>query len=117
MGSAILNPKKVALDVPLPGPTKPKFKFIDLFAGIGGMRLAFQDREVGGGCVFTSEWDKDAQQTYLNNYGELPFGDITKVRKEEIPDHDVLVAGFPCQAFSIAGTKRRIQRHARNALF
>jgi DNA (cytosine-5)-methyltransferase 1 len=105
MGSAILNHKKVALDVPLPGLAKPKFKFIDLFAGIGGMRLAFQDREVGGGCVFTSEWDKDAQQTYLNNYGELPFGDITKVRKEEIPDHDVLVAGFPCQAFSIAGRR------------
>jgi DNA (cytosine-5)-methyltransferase 1 len=105
MESTLLNRRKINLDVPLLGPSKPKFKFIDLFAGIGGMRLAFQDREVGGGCVFTSEWDRNAQQTYLNNYGELPFGDITKVRKELIPDHDILIAGFPCQAFSIAGRR------------
>lgn len=80
----------------------PKFTFIDLFAGIGGMRTAFQ--RVGGRCVFTSEWDKHAQQTYWTNFGEVPFGDITKI-SDQIPNHDILVAGFPCQAFSIAGFK------------
>ena len=92
-------------DIPFPPPKKPKFKFIDLFAGIGGFRLAFQN--LGGKCVFTSEWDKYSQKTYKANYGEHPFGDITKEStKSFIPDNfDVLCAGFPCQAFSIAGKK------------
>ena len=82
---------------------EPKFRFIDLFAGIGGMRIGFQD--AGGQCVFSSEWDKYSQQTYLANFGEHPFGDITKISETDIPDHDVLVAGFPCQPFSHAGLK------------
>ena len=81
-----------------------KFKFIDLFAGIGGIRLPFQ--ELGGECVFTSEWDKFAQKTYVSNFGEIPAGDITEIRSNEIPDHDILLAGFPCQAFSQAGLKQ-----------
>jgi DNA (cytosine-5)-methyltransferase 1 len=80
------------------------FTFIDLFAGIGGIRLAFQKN--GGKCVFTSEWDKFAQKTYAANFGELPYGDITKIPTNEIPKHDVLLAGFPCQAFSQAGLKK-----------
>ena len=84
---------------------KPKFTFIDLFAGIGGFRMAMQN--LGGKCVFSSEWDKQAQKTYLLNYGEVPFGDITKESiKSLIPDNfDILCAGFPCQAFSLAGKK------------
>ncbi|MEN8412357.1 DNA (cytosine-5-)-methyltransferase [Acinetobacter bereziniae] len=80
------------------------FSFIDLFAGIGGIRLPFQ--QLGGKCVFSSEWDKFAQKTYAANYGELPSGDITKIAAKEIPDHDVLLAGFPCQTFSQAGLKK-----------
>ena len=92
-------------DIPFPAPKKPEFKFIDLFAGIGGFRLALQN--LGGKCVFTSEWDKYSKQTYKANFGELPFGDITKPEtKSYIPDNfDVLCAGFPCQAFSIAGRR------------
>jgi DNA (cytosine-5)-methyltransferase 1 len=92
-------------DVPFPSPRNPKFKFIDLFAGIGGFRIAMQN--LGGKCVFTSEWDEQAKKTYKANYGEVPFGDITKEEtKEFIPDDfDVLCAGFPCQAFSIAGRR------------
>ena len=91
--------------VPFPAPENPKFKFIDLFAGIGGFRMAFQNLE--GKCVFTSEWDKYSKQTYKANFGEIPFGDITKAKtKSYIPDNfDVLCAGFPCQAFSIAGRR------------
>ena len=81
-----------------------KFTFIDLFAGIGGIRLPFQ--ELGGKCVFSSEWDKFAQRTYAANYGEVPSGDITKISAKEIPDHDILMGGFPCQAFSQAGLKK-----------
>lgn len=92
-------------DVPFPPPDNPKFKFIDLFAGIGGFRLAFQN--LGGKCVFTSEWNHYAQKTYEANFGEVPFGDITKIDEKEIPDHDVLVAGFPCQPFSIAGVSKK----------
>lgn len=84
--------------------TKSAFRFIDLFAGIGGIRLAFQNN--GGKCVFTSEWDKFAQKTYAANFGELPHGDITKISVEQIPEHEVLLAGFPCQAFSQAGLKK-----------
>lgn len=92
-------------NVEFPSPEKPKFKFIDLFAGIGGFRLALQN--LGGKCVFTSEWDKYSKQTYKANFGEVPFGDITKPEtKSYIPDNfDVLCAGFPCQAFSIAGRR------------
>jgi DNA (cytosine-5)-methyltransferase 1 len=81
-----------------------EFKFIDLFAGIGGIRLPFQ--KLGGKCVFTSEWDKFAQKTYLANYGEVPNGDITKIKASEIPSHDILLGGFPCQSFSQAGLKK-----------
>lgn len=83
---------------------KPLFRFIDLFAGIGGVRLPFQ--EVGGQCVFTSEWDKFSKKTYAANFGEVPSGDITKIVASDIPDHDVLLAGFPCQAFSQAGLRK-----------
>ncbi len=86
--------------------TNPSFTFIDLFAGIGGFRLAMQAN--GGKCVFSSEWDDAAKQTYYENYGEIPVGDITKDEtKSLIPKHfDVLCAGFPCQAFSIAGYQK-----------
>lgn len=92
-------------DIPFPPPTKPKFKFIDLFAGIGGIRLAYQ--QLGGKCVFTSEWNNFAKKTYEVNFGEVPFGDITKINEKEIPDHDLLLAGFPCQPFSIAGVSKK----------
>lgn len=84
-----------------------KFTFIDLFAGIGGIRLPFQ--KLKGKCVFSSEWDKFAQKTYAANYGELPSGDITQVIASDIPDHDILMGGFPCQAFSQAGKKQGFQ--------
>lgn len=92
-------------NIPFAPLDKPKFTFIDLFAGIGGFRIAMQN--LGGKCVFTSEWDQSAQKTYQANFGETPFGDITKEdTKKYIPDNfDVLCAGFPCQAFSIAGKK------------
>lgn len=81
-----------------------KFTQIDLFAGIGGIRLGFQKN--GGKTVFSSEWDKFAQKTYRINYGEIPEGDITKIVPQTIPQHDLLLAGFPCQPFSQAGLKR-----------
>ena len=81
------------------------FSFIDLFAGIGGMRSAFES--IGGHCVFSSEWDKYCQKTYMSNFGEKPEGDITKVDEKKVPDHDILVAGFPCQPFSIAGVSKK----------
>lgn len=84
--------------------SSPTFKFIDLFAGIGGIRLPFQRQN--GKCVFSSEWDKFAQKTYLANFGEVPNGDITKIAASDIPSHDVLLGGFPCQAFSQAGLKQ-----------
>jgi len=92
-------------DIPFPPPEKPTFKFIDLFAGIGGIRLAYQN--LGGKCVFTSEWDTYSKKTYEANFGEVPFGDITTISEKEIPDHDVLLAGFPCQPFSIAGVSKK----------
>ena len=107
-----IRSRSVINDFPIPpAPLKntvrvrqQQFKFIDLFAGIGGMRIAFQN--LGGTCVFSSEWDRNAQDTYLKNYGEMPFGDITKIKDPGvIPDHKILVAGFPCQAFSIAGRR------------
>lgn len=81
------------------------FTFIDLFAGIGGMRIAFE--RTGGHCVYSSEWNKYSQQTYRANFAEQPEGDITQVNAESIPDHDILVAGFPCQPFSIAGVSKK----------
>ncbi len=81
------------------------FTFIDLFAGIGGMRIAFET--AGGSCVYSNEWNKYCQRTYFANFGEVPDGDITKVDAKNIPDHDVLVAGFPCQPFSIAGVSKK----------
>lgn len=84
---------------------KKKFTFIDLFAGIGGMRMAFES--VGGKCLFSSEWDKSAQKTYETNFGEIPAGDITKIDAKDIPDHDILLAGFPCQPFSLAGVSKK----------
>lgn len=101
-------------EIPFPQNSNPRFRFIDLFAGIGGFRLALSG--VGGFCSFSSEWDKSAQKTYYNNYGELPFGDITSFTAENvsdelldqlIPDHDILAGGFPCQPFSHAGVSAR----------
>jgi len=98
-----IDPSELKWNIPFPSPMEPKFTFIDLFAGIGGMRTAFQS--LGGKCVFSSEWDAKAQETYFENFGEVPFGDITKIETTQVPRHDVLVAGFPCQAFSIAGAR------------
>lgn len=86
-------------------PADADFTFIDLFAGIGGMRLAYES--AGGHCVYSNEWNKYSQQTYFANFGEQPDGDITKVDENTIPDHDILVAGFPCQPFSIAGVSKK----------
>ncbi len=93
--------------VPFPAPENPKFTFIDLFAGMGGFRLAMQAQ--GGKCVFSSEWNAYSQKTYFSNFGDMPFGDITKeVTKSYIPEKfDVLCAGFPCQPFSIAGVSKK----------
>lgn len=82
-----------------------KFTFTDLFAGIGGIRLAFEEH--GGKCVFSSELDRWCQRTYFENFAELPVGDINKISADEIPDHDILTAGFPCQPFSIAGVSKK----------
>ena len=98
-----------------PAPENPTFKFIDLFAGIGGFRLAGQKNK--GKCVFSSEWDKFAQQTYKSNFGEIPFGDITKIDVTEIPNHDVLFAGFPCQPFSYSGRNEGFKDKTRGTLF
>lgn len=92
-------------DIPFPPPTNPDFTFIDLFAGIGGFRLAFQRQN--GKCVFTSEWDSNAKKTYEANFGEVPFGDITKINEKQIPKHDILLGGFPCQPFSLAGVSKK----------
>jgi DNA (cytosine-5)-methyltransferase 1 len=106
------------------------FKFIDLFAGVGGMRLGFE--EAGGTCVFSSEWDKYSQKTYAANFCEVPHGDITQIHESEIPKFDVMLAGFPCQPFSSIGKRQgfdhptqgtlfydvvRIMRHHRNRAF
>lgn len=103
-------------NVPFPTPKKYNFKFIDLFAGVGGFRIALQNG--GGKCVYTSEWNVDSQKTYRANFGEIPFGDITKKStKNYIPDNfEILCAGFPCQAFSIAGNRKGFQ-DTRGTLF
>ena len=101
-------------DFPFPPTVEPKFRFIDLFAGIGGFRLALQKQ--GGKCVFSSDWDKAAKRTYYRNFGEYPFGDINKFTDVDltdeqinkmIPDHQILAGGFPCQPFSRAGVSAR----------
>lgn len=91
------------------------FKFIDLFAGIGGIRLGFE--HVGGRCVFSSEFDEDACKTYEANFGEHPSGDITKIDVKDIPDFDILLGGFPCQAFSIIGKKEGFANETCGTLF
>lgn len=111
----IKSDSKIKFDIPFP-PTKNKnFTFIDLFAGIGGFRIAMQ--KAGGKCVFSSEIDIYAKQTYEVNFGEVPFGDITKINEKEIPEHDILCAGFPCQAFSIAGKREGFKDATRGTLF
>ncbi|MFJ8242528.1 DNA (cytosine-5-)-methyltransferase [Bacillus tropicus] len=109
---------KVIMDFPEEPPfaavTDPKFTMIDLFAGIGGVRLAFQ--KAGGLSVFASEWDKFAAKTYKINYGEEPAGDITQVPIEQIPEHNILLGGFPCQPFSQAGLKKGFE-DTRGTLF
>jgi len=102
-------------DVNFPSPENPSFKFIDLFAGIGGFRLGAQRNN--GKCVFSSEWDKFAQRTYEFNFGELPFGDITKIDAQIIPDHEILFAGFPCQPFSYSGRNEGFKDKTRGTLF
>lgn len=101
--------------VPFPAPKKWSFTFIDLFAGIGGIRLGYQ--ALGGKCVFSSEWDKNAAKTYFHNFGEEPFGDIQKIDPKDIPDFDVLLAGFPCQPFSIIGDKEGFNHETQGTLF
>ena len=103
--------------VPFPAPEHPKFTFIDLFAGIGGFRIALQ--ELGGKCVYSSEFDAQAQRSYFANYGEMPFGDITKeITKSYIPkEFDILCGGFPCQAFSLAGRRLGFKDETRGTLF
>ncbi len=88
--------------------------FIDLFAGLGGFRLALES--LGAKCVYSNEWDEPVQKVYQKNFGDLPEGDITKVNEETIPDHDILCAGFPCQAFSISGKQRGFE-DSRGTLF
>ena len=92
-----------------------KIKFIDLFAGIGGMRLAFE--AIGGTCVFSREWDKYAQKTYEANFGDMPFGDITKISEKDIPKFDLLLAGFPCQPFSSIGKRQGFKHETQGTLF
>lgn len=92
-----------------------KFRFIDLFAGIGGIRLGFE--AVGGECVFSSEFDEDACKTYEANFGEHPSGDITKIDSKDIPDFDVLLGGFPCQAFSVIGKMEGFENETCGTLF
>ncbi len=91
------------------------FRFIDLFAGIGGMRLAFEKAQ--GQCVFSSEWDKYSQLTYAANFGEVPHGDITQINEREIPKFDVLLAGFPCQPFSTIGKREGFKHPTQGTLF
>ncbi len=110
----MLKVEKKMPKIPFKTPSNPKFQFIDLFAGIGGFRIAFQ--ALGGECVFTSEIDKYAQHSYKVNFGDVPHGDITVIHEKDVPDHNIICAGFPCQAFSIAG-KRGGFEDTRGTLF
>ena len=105
----------VSQQVPFPPLANPKFTFVDLFAGIGGFHLAMH--QLGGKCLFACEWDKNAQETYAKNYGIVPAGDITKINERDIPKHDVLCAGFPCQAFSKAGKQLGFADETKGTLF
>lgn len=102
-------------DIPFPPLQDADFTFIDLFAGIGGFHQAME--RLGGRCVFASEWDDHAQKTYARNYGIVPFGDITKIDEHDVPDHDVLCAGFPCQPFSKAGKQLGFDDETKGTLF
>lgn len=97
------------------GVAEPDFTFIDLFAGIGGTRLGFE--KTGGECVFSSEWDRYCQKTYRANFNEIPVGDITEIKENEIPSHDVLIAGFPCQPFSTIGKRQGFKHKTQGTLF
>lgn len=103
MGKIAENPG--ILNAPGVAAGAASFRFIDLFAGIGGIRIAFEEN--GGTCVFSSEWDTFCQKSYFANFGEVPHGDITQIIPSAIPDHDILCAGFPCQPFSIAGVSKK----------
>lgn len=103
-----------SINVPFSGESE-RFTFIDLFAGIGGFRMALQN--CGGECVFSSEWDDSAKQTYFANYGEVPFGDITKIDVDDIPEFDVLAGGFPCQPFSSIGKREGFRHKTQGTLF
>jgi len=92
-----------------------KLKFIDLFAGVGGMRIAFERNDCD--CVFSSEWDVHAQKTYLENFKNMPHGDITSIDEKSVPDHDILVGGFPCQPFSSVGKRQGFQHPTQGTLF
>ncbi|AFZ45286.1 DNA-cytosine methyltransferase [Halothece sp. PCC 7418] len=98
-----------------PYTVKRKIKFIDLFAGIGGMRLAFKNSN--SECVFSCEWDSHAQKTYRANFNEIPFGDINKIQPDAIPDHEILLAGFPCQPFSAIGKREGFLHKTQGTLF
>jgi DNA (cytosine-5)-methyltransferase 1 len=108
MGAKKSLPKIDFIEVPFPPPSKAKFTFIDLFAGIGGFRVALQ--KMGGKCVFSSDWDKNAKTTYYENYGEVPFGDIRRLSSEKLcaGKVDLVCGGFPCQPFSIAGVSKKL---------
>jgi len=90
------------------------YTFIDLFAGLGGFRIALES--LGAKCVYSSEWDEAVREVYIENFGDVPDGDITKVDEHTIPDHDILCAGFPCQAFSISGKQHGFE-DSRGTLF
>ena len=107
--------EKFIWDVPFAPVQNPKFTFIDLFAGVGGMRLALEAS--GGTCVFSSEWDTHAQKTYEANFGETPTGDITKIQVKDIPVFDILSAGFPCQPFSSIGQRAGFKHKTQGTLF
>ena len=99
----------------IPSKRWDSFRFIDLFAGIGGIRLGFES--VGGKCIFSSEWDEQAAKTYEENFGEKPAGDITKIDAKDIPNFDILLGGFPCQPFSIIGDKEGFEHETQGTLF
>jgi len=102
-------------DIPFPGPKNPKFTFIDLFAGIGGVRMGFQD--AGNACVFSAEWDEQAQKTYKRNYGGEVAGDVTEIDPAAIQPFDILCGGFPCQPFSSIGKRQGFQHPTQGTLF